>query len=232
MIMVLKVKQWTSSALTFWDIEQDKLNARWLPKILPVFPLVRLMLLAVNVGIYECVLGFSNTNSKEWSLTERISPASLFWLLLEQCLNDIRVFLFSFCSLEFEGWVVGGQEAHLKCLLTLIDHSMPCDKVLKQQMLKERKKGQSWLWWCPKKVLLWVLKHSFLGSGTAAWPWEVMKKSFLFFFPLCVQFLLHLIKLLSQSASLLTLLLFSPCPVGEENERTALGVCWVTPTQS
>lgn len=41
--------------------------------------------------------------------------------------------------------------------------------------------------------------------------------SFLFS-PLCVQFLLHLIKLLSQSASFLTFLLFSPCPIGEESE--------------
>lgn len=184
MIMVLKVKQWTSSVLTFWDTEQDKLKARWLCKILLVFPVVKVMLLAANEGICECVLGFSNTNSKEWSLTERISPASLFWLLLEQCLNTIRTFLFSFCSPEFKGWVVGGREAQPRCLLTRIDHSMPCDKVL-----KERKKGWCWLWWCPKQV--WVLKHSILGSGwTAAWPWEVMQKSFLFF-PLCLQFLLY-----------------------------------------
>lgn len=141
MIMLLKVKQWTSSALTFWDIDQDKLKARWLPKILLIFPLVRVMLLAAAVGTCECVLGFSNTDSKEWSLTERIYPISLFWLLFEQCLNTIRAFPFLFCSPEFKGWV-GGQDMQLRCLLTGIDHSMSCDKVLKQQMLKERKKGQ------------------------------------------------------------------------------------------
>lgn len=224
MIMVVKVKQWTSSALTFWHTEQDKLKARWLPKILLVFPLVRVMLLAANMGICECVLGFSSTDSKEWCLIERISPVSLFWLLLEQCLNTIRAFLFLFYSPEFKGWVVGGQDTQLRCLLTGTDHSMPWDKVLKQQMLKERKKEQSWLWWCPKQVL-WVLKHRFLGSGwTAAWPGEVMKKSFLFFPPPLFAVFASLIKLLSQSASLLTFLLFSPCPVGEDSEWAALWV--------
>lgn len=145
---------------SFCDIEQDKLKARWLLKILPIFPLLRVMLLAANVGICECVLGFSNTNSKEWSLTERISPASLFWSLLEH----YQSFSFLFCCPELKGWVVGGQEVQLRCLLTLIDHPMPCDKVLKQQMLKERRKGHSWLWWCPKQVL-WVLSEKWLDSS-------------------------------------------------------------------
>lgn len=46
-----------------------------------------------------------------------------------------------------------------------------------------------------------------------------------FFFFAYVEFLLNLLKLLlSQSASLLTFLLFSPCPAGEESEQAAMWV--------
>lgn len=143
------------------------------------------------------------------------------------CLNTIKRFSFLFCCPELKGWVVGGQEVQLRCLLTLIDHPMPCDKVLKQQMLKERKKGHFWLWWCPKQVL-WVLSKKWLDSSMGSNE-EILLS---FFCPLCVQFLLHLIKLISVCKSSHLSALFSlSCRRGEW-VSSSVGVSQVKPAQS
>lgn len=74
--------------------------------------------------------------------------------------------------------------------------------------------------WLPQK---WLDTCPLMGSDEEI-PGVVFIFYFYFLFA-CVQFLLHLLKLLlSQSTSLLTFPLFSSSPVGEESEQEALWV--------
>lgn len=115
--------------------------------------------------------------------------------------------------------------------LTIPYHMMMCSAINAQGKEKE---GHSWLWCClPKQVVCaeaqlsrrWLVTCPMMGSNE-----EI---PFFFFSFAYVEFFLNLLKLLlSQSASLLTFLLFSPCPAGEESEQAALWVFgWGQPNE-